>query len=230
MKKASTTTTTPATPSTKAQKFEILALVIAAVLFTLMCAGKMHWIPGIIGAAYIVLWIFCNLVKNTTVTQLFCGKKAKAKKKPAVDPAIAEKVAKLDSMATAGYQFVEAIDADGDKVILPVPSDELLKNKKDNAWTLRVKKLADGKKAYCVEEAAKLTTIPAGMTKGALNIAVPEPKAAPATSEDKEIAKKLLEKGCPPEEVPEAVRKVKALKPLGFTDEEAVDEVMKPRT
>lgn len=172
-KNTSTTTTTPATRS-KAQKFEILVLIAAAVLFVLMLAGKMHWIPGIIGAAYLALWLFCTFVKDTTVTQLFCEKKAKAKKKE--KPADTADVDPMDP---------------GKK-----PDADKLSDAKANAWT-KVIAYRDAKEFAVWQEKAKLD--PAKAPKGKVydadtNCYIDEPKSAPdaAAAFDEAVFNRLV--------------------------------------
>ena len=61
----STSIMTPATPSTKAQKIEILILVVAAVCFALMIMGKAHWIVGLVSAVYIAAVSYTHLTLPT---------------------------------------------------------------------------------------------------------------------------------------------------------------------
>ena len=213
MKKTSTTPKTNPTPETRstAEKIETIVLVAAGIFLVLMTMGKTPWIVGLISVVYILVWSFATFGKNTTVTQLFKAKKKKIKK---AKPEPADTVDPLDP---------------GKK-----PAADKLSDAKANTWT-KVVAFRDAKEFAVWQEKAKLD--PAKAPKGKVydadtNCYIDEPKAAPApgTTEDKDIAKILMAKGCPVDELPEAVRKVKALKPLGFSDEEAADEVMKPRT
>ena len=212
MKKTSTTTKTNPTPETRstAEKIETIVLVAAAIFLALMTFGKTPWIVGVISVVYILVWSFATFGKNTTVTQLFKAKKKKIKKaKPADTP--------------------DAIDPmnPGKK-----PAADKLSDAKANAWT-KVIAYRDAKEVAVWQEKAKLD--PAKAPKGKVydadtNCYIDEPKAAPAAADDKELVKLLMSKGCPIEDLSEAVRKAKALMALGcFSDEEAADEVMKPR-
>ena len=212
MKKTSTTPKTTPTPETRstAEKIETIVLVAAGIFLVLMTMGKTPWIVGLISVVYILVWSFATFGKNTTVTQLFKAKKKKIKK---AKPEPADTVDPLDP---------------GKK-----PAADKLSDAKANTWT-KVVAFRDAKEFAVWQEKAKLdpTKAPKGKVYDAdTNCYIDEPKAAPAAADDKEVVKLLMSKGCPIEDLSEAVRKAKALMALGcFSAEEAADEVMKPRS